>query len=253
MNLVDIPSPDVKTLISEKLVFLPIGSVEQHGHHLPLDVDTVLPFHICKRLAKETNGVIAPPIPYGARSLPMSGGGDAFPGTIIIPGEVLISYYKAVIQGLVLNGAVNLVIINGHFENEPFIFEAIDQLRVEGYFNQNFRLMALSWWSVVSDQFMRKIFGRFDGWHCEHAAQAETALMLYFDPNRVNMIRAEDHTKPIPCGLYEYPLSSDLQTSHGVLSPCRHATKEMGEALADFINQQLYIRLKHLGLIVKAN
>ena len=62
-------------------VFLPLGATEQHGPHMALNVDVVLPTAVCERVAREVGGIVAPTIPYGYKSQPRSGGGEAFPGT----------------------------------------------------------------------------------------------------------------------------------------------------------------------------
>jgi len=51
-------------------VFLPLGSTEQHGPHLPLGVDVVLPTGVCERVAREIGGIVAPTVSYGCKSMP---------------------------------------------------------------------------------------------------------------------------------------------------------------------------------------
>ncbi len=58
-------------------VLLPLGTTEQHGPHLPLNVDVVLPTGVCERVAREIGGLVAPTIPFGYKSMPRSGGGEA--------------------------------------------------------------------------------------------------------------------------------------------------------------------------------
>ena len=60
--------------------FLPVGATEQHGPHLPLNVDVVLPTSVAVAVANNVGGVVAPTIPYGYKSQPRTGGGQAFPG-----------------------------------------------------------------------------------------------------------------------------------------------------------------------------
>src|SRR3712207_6089766 len=60
-------------------VFLPLGATEQHGPHLAMNVDVVLPTAVCERVARKVGGLVPPTIPYGYKSRPRSGGGEAFP------------------------------------------------------------------------------------------------------------------------------------------------------------------------------
>ena len=58
-------------------VLLPVGSLEQHGPHLPLDVDSLIPTRISEAVAPKIGGLVAPTINYGYKSQPKSGGGEA--------------------------------------------------------------------------------------------------------------------------------------------------------------------------------
>src|ERR1700687_5146133 len=77
-------SENVRAKAKDAILVLPVGAVEQHGPHLPLTVDTEIPVRIASMLVERLNVIVAPAIPYGARSLPHSGGGPSFPGPINI-------------------------------------------------------------------------------------------------------------------------------------------------------------------------
>ena len=63
------------------IVLLPVGALEQHGPHLPMNCDVVIPASIAERVARRLGGLVAPPVAYGYKSQPKSGGGNHFPGT----------------------------------------------------------------------------------------------------------------------------------------------------------------------------
>ena len=73
----------------DAIVFLPVGSTEQHGPMLPLSVDCILSSGVCKELAERVDGIVAPTVCYGYKSAPLSGGGPLFPGTIDLNGYIL--------------------------------------------------------------------------------------------------------------------------------------------------------------------
>ena len=98
-------------------VFLPLGTTEQHGPHLPLGVDVVLPTGVCERVARAVGGLVAPTIPYGYKSQPRSGGGESFPGTLSLDAHTFALVMRDVIRGLGTHGVKKLVVVNGHFEN----------------------------------------------------------------------------------------------------------------------------------------
>jgi len=75
--------PEVERLVEGGApVFLPLGATEQHGRHMALNVDVVLPKAIAARAATRVGGLVLPAIAYGNRSQPKTGGGRAFPGTL---------------------------------------------------------------------------------------------------------------------------------------------------------------------------
>ncbi len=184
-------SENVRTEAEGAILILPVGAVEQHGPHLPLTVDTEIPVRIASMLVEKLNVIVAPAVPYGARSLPQSGGGPSFPGTINIRGSVLTEYLKDVINGYIATGFRSIVILNGHYENESFIFEALELCRQEGKL-EGTKIIAIGWWSLVSNATLQKLFGdRFPGWHAEHASACETSLMLHLRSDLVGPTRVD--------------------------------------------------------------
>ncbi len=63
------------------IALLPLGAVEQHGPHLPLDTDTVVPRALCLRVASQLPAIVVLPFAYGYKSQPATGGGATFAGT----------------------------------------------------------------------------------------------------------------------------------------------------------------------------
>jgi creatinine amidohydrolase len=230
------------------ILVLPVGAVEQHGPHLPLTVDTEILVRIASTLVENLNGgFVAPVISYGARSLPQSGGGPIYAGTISIRGSVLTDYLKDVIAGYVATGFRSIVILNGHYENESFIFEALEQCRVEGRL-EGAKIIAVSWWSLISDALLKDLFGdSFPGWHAEHASACETSLMLHLRNDLVGTTRV-DNPAPPRAGIYLFPIDSAKISNRGVLGNTSPATKEIGRALLDEICTQLVALVRdHMG------
>jgi len=73
----------------QKLVILPTGSTEQHGHHLPLDTDEFLTESVCLEVGKRVPDkvLVLPPISYGLNMHHID-----FPGTIHIEPDVFINF-----------------------------------------------------------------------------------------------------------------------------------------------------------------
>ena len=173
-NFDKLHTENIRAMANEAVLLLPVGGVEQHGPHLPLTVDIAIPVRIAEMLAEKLNLIVAPAVTYGARSLPQSGGDSGFPGTIPIRGSILTQYVRDIVSGYLAAGFHSIVILNGHYENESFIFEALELCREEGKLD-GAKVIALGWWSLVPDALLDKLFGdRFPGWHAEHASACET-------------------------------------------------------------------------------
>ncbi len=251
MNSFDkLHTENIRTVAKDAILLLPVGGVEQHGPHLPLTVDTEIPVRIGALLSESVNLILAPAITYGARSLPQSGGGHSFPGTINVRGSVLTGYLKDVIAGYIASGFRSIVILNGHYENESFIFEAIELCREEGKL-EGAKIIAAGWWSLVPDALLDELFGgRFPGWHIEHASVCETSLMLHFRGDLVGPTRVDNATPP-RSGIYLVPrLDPTKFSNRGVLGSSSPATAEIGRVLCEEICSQLLDLIReHMGSV----
>ncbi len=67
---------------NKPLIFV-LGSVEQHGPHLPVGTDMFIPSEIMKLVADKVGALLAPVVPYGYKSKASSGGGEGFQGTFL--------------------------------------------------------------------------------------------------------------------------------------------------------------------------
>jgi creatinine amidohydrolase len=96
-------------LNKSRTVVVPIGSVEEHGAHLPLSTDTVHAYEVCQQACEKTGAFLAPPVHYGiCRST------DQHPGTISISGDTLRALLKDIGHSLYKQGLRNFVFISGH-------------------------------------------------------------------------------------------------------------------------------------------
>ena len=83
-----------QALKDNPVVFIPTGAVEQHGPHLPMGVDYMLPMAIARDVAENVGGIVAAPVTYGYKSMPRSGGGPFFPGSRQGTGQTYPSLYE---------------------------------------------------------------------------------------------------------------------------------------------------------------
>jgi creatinine amidohydrolase len=226
-------------------VFLPLGSTEQHGPHMSLNVDVVLPTGVCERVAREIGGLVAPALPYGYKSQPRSGGGEAFPGTISLDANTFSLVVRDVIRGLGHDGVRRLVLVNGHFENSWPAVEGLDlalrELRRDGI--TDMQVMRLEYWDFVRKETLDRLFPEgFPGTELEHASLLETSMMLLLRPDLVDMsLVPSDGPAKFPT--YDrWPVPEGFGPASGVLAVAHGSTAEKGSWLID----------DHVALMTKA-
>jgi creatinine amidohydrolase len=219
----------------ETPILLPIGSMEQHGVHLPLNVDVLLPTEVSRQVAGRAGALVAPTFVYGYKSQQRAGGGNFFPGTVSLDGGTLVSQLRDVLRELARHGARRIALVNGHFENSWFLHEGIDlalrDIRYEGI--RDMRVLLLSYWDFLDKKTIEGLYpdGDFAGVELEHAGVMETSMMLAAHPQLVRMDKVIDH-KPAVFPTYDlYPPKQELTPKPGSLTSPRKATREKGETI----------------------
>jgi creatinine amidohydrolase len=232
-------------ILSGAIIFIPVGATEQHGPHLPLNVDVILPTGVCERVARQVGGLVAPTIQYGYKSMPRSGGGQSFPGTTSLDANTLSLVLRDVIRDLGAHGARRFVLVVGHFENSWPVVEGLDlalrELRRDGI--SDVTAMKLEYWDFVRRETLDKIFpDGFPGTELEHASLIETSLMLLLRPDLVDesKIPQEGRAAFPPYDIHPPPPGYLRQS--GVLADARGATAVIGQWLMD----------DHVALITEA-
>jgi mycofactocin precursor peptide peptidase len=143
------------------LLVVPLGSVEQHGHHLPFTTDTVVAVSVAR--AADLDAVLAPALAYGA-----SGEHEDFPGTVSIGTEALVTLLVEYGRSA-CRWAGRLLVVNGHGGNLDALRRAVPLLRAEG--------RDAAWFPC----------GVPGG--DAHAGRTETSLMVHVEPRSVRTDR----------------------------------------------------------------
>lgn len=228
---------DEKVKNGDCTVMLPIGALEQHGPHMSMNPDVLIPTHLSECCAKELgNTLVAPAIQYGYKSQVKSGAGNHMPGTTCIDGKTLTDLIKDLIKAFSKHGNKRFVMVNGHYENSMFIVEGIDlalqELKWSG--KEDVEVVLLSYWDFVDDKTIEKLYPEgFTGWDLEHGGVMETSIMMHLHPDLVDIDKIEDH-EPAEFPPYDiFPVKKDWVPCSGTLSSAKNATKEKGEILVD--------------------
>ncbi|HEV7247178.1 MAG TPA: creatininase [Shinella sp.] len=226
-------------------VFLPLGATEQHGHHMALNVDVVIPTAICERVATAVGGLVAPTVPYGNRSQPRSGGGPAFPGTINLSAHTFSLVVRDILVDLYRQKVRRIVVLNGHYENIWPSIEGIElALDVIGRDKtEDLTILRMDHWEFARPETIARIFpDGYPGIELEHASVLETSLMLAIRPDLVDLTRAL-HDGPAQFRPYDrFPKPPVEVPPSGVLSMTEGSTAEKGEwLLADSVGRMIDI------------
>jgi mycofactocin precursor peptide peptidase len=192
------------------VLVLPLGSLEQHGPHLPLDTDTRIAHALAAGLAARRPGVVvAPPVAYGA-----SGEHAAFPGTLLVGHEPLAALLVELVRSA-RAAFSGVVLVNAHGGNEATLAEVERRCGADGD-------DVLIWRAAVPGG-------------DAHAGRTETSLMLALDAAAVRMELAEPGcTEPIDRLLPRLRAEGVRPvSSNGVLGDPTGANAEEGRALLD--------------------
>ena len=222
-------------------ILIPVGSTEQHGPHLPLSTDWVLPTEIARRAREVRPLVVGPTVVLGYRSRPSSGGGQHFPGTVSLKATTFMATVEDVLNELVRAGFKNLVLYNWHYENANFVYEAC-ALVSERHPHVKIVVVedALSFVPKLPTAELELLWpGGFPGLDLEHAAIIETALWMHFEPAAVRLDRmvADAPLRHPPYDIL--PIDLSLTTTSGSLSSPTSASADKGELLAARIVEHL--------------
>lgn len=180
----------------DPVVFLTVGAHEQHGPHLPMCCDVVIPDSIAKAVAENVGGLVAPPVTFGYKSQARSGGGNHIPGTISLDAVNLIGTVKDVLCELARHGVRRFVIMDGHYENTMLIVEGIDlalrDLRRDGI--DGIKVLRIGYYEFTTKEAEQAVWPEgFPSWPLEHAGVMETSVMLHLHPEMVHVDRIPVH------------------------------------------------------------
>jgi len=149
---------------------LPVGSVEGHGLHLPINTDTIIASFIADKLAERNNWVSLPPITYTV-TVPVR------PGNVHIPPRVLKEYLRSILEHFISFGQKEFILIMGHGgpEMKEVLVEVCDNL-------------CRGWGTVINAFHVSRILRDLqlvDTDSDKHAGEWETSIIMAIDSTLV--------------------------------------------------------------------
>ena len=177
--------PDINDAVDlGKVCIVPCGAVEQHGPHLPLDVDMVCPSGIARGAGQLVPDqlLVLPTVCYGYTGHVMD-----FPGTINNHYSHFIDHVLDITRSLAYHGFKKIVLLNGHGSNMPNLDLVARRTNLE----TDAECILAAWWNLltVDPTFLpRWRQSKFPG-GCAHACELETSLYLYLSGEDVRRDR----------------------------------------------------------------
>jgi creatinine amidohydrolase len=181
MRFEELTSPEVAALDRDRTVLvLPLGSVEQHGNHMPIGTDTLLAHAVSLAAAERASAQVAvlPPPWYGFSPHHMR-----FAGSITLRAETLMALAQDVVGSLVTHGFRRILIVNGHGGNAGVIDLLASTLGHEHYGKA--RIAALTYFTLAREAIARLRQSEPGG--MGHACEFETAMVQHIRPELVKV------------------------------------------------------------------
>lgn len=215
---------------------LPCGAIEQHGPHLPLDVDYFDAVYLARKVAEncqEPKPFVLPPIPYG-----VSYHHSSFKGTISVTNNTLSSFIYDIGMCLAQNGIKKIIILNGHGDNVPTLTYAAQMI------NRDARIFVCVETGETSDV---DLYDLIDTPNDIHAGEIETSTSLAIRPGVVEMDKAVDDTLDLDNEYLDYTsergvswyVHTERLTNTGVMGNASKATIEKGEKMWEIMIKKM--------------
>ncbi len=168
MNTIEIEA----FLKEEKPLFIPVGTLEAHGRHLPVGTDTLCAEKIAEELSIKLSGAVAPAIEYGITNVLAQTSPASF-----FPEGLFEDFVEKIVSTFYLQGFKTIIMINGHGGNR----DALKRIMRKQSRLYPVALSVINWW-LVCEKHVKSCFNTNPG---GHAAVEETAAIMHFFPDLV--------------------------------------------------------------------
>ncbi len=209
-------------------VLIPCGAIEQHGPHLPVDIDffdaRYMAWQVAER-CEDPKPLVLPAIPYG-----VSYHHQNFKGTLSVTNDALSRFVYDIGMSLALNGVKKIIILNGHGDNAPTLSYAAQMI------NRDAHIFVCVDTGETSDVDLYKMI---DTPNDIHAGEIETSTTLALRPDMVQMDKAVNETLQFGSKFLDYDdergVSWFVHTDHishsGVMGDATKGTAEKGHKM----------------------
>jgi creatinine amidohydrolase len=228
-------SPDEleKVLEHAPIAFVPLGTFEHHGWHLPVCFDGIKAHALCERVAQRTGGTVLPTFFYGT-----GGGHVGYKWTLMLPEPQIAPLIEATLDHLARQGFKVVVLLTGHYPKEQVDMVHRLAREAQGH-HPHVRFIGLTEPEVTTPQ-------SGDAYGGDHAAKYETSIALALNPDWVRLDQLTAGREPARVTLSDTP-RKDAAThdpTHPLYAiygqdPRTTASRELGEKLVAEIVSRL--------------
>lgn len=224
--------------LTGKVVVVPIGSLEQHGHHLPMLTDSMIGAEIARRAEAELGeaALFTPMLWVGASDHHLG-----FPGTISLNNDVYVSVLVNILESLVEAGYRKILLLNSHGGNILPGRMAMYQVQLQHLDKTDLWISLATWFTIAAEQIAA--LEALDQKAVTHACELETSMILHLRPELVNLKAACGTTIPFESAFYvpdfgapsrvDVARSFDQLSVTGAFGHPEVATPEKGALLFD--------------------
>ncbi|MWV41996.1 creatininase family protein [Natrialba sp. INN-245] len=238
------PANDIRAIGSQdgSVLVVPVGSVEQHGYHLPVGTDTILATAVSSASADAVDDVpilVTPPIWCGYSPHHRSLG-----GTLTAAFDQLLAHTQSIVEAGLANGFDAVVLVNGHGGNRALVGAVVSEV---GYANPDSQVLGFTYFDLATDLVEEIRDSDLGG--MAHGGEFETSLVFHLDPSLVGRdamdakpfdepydLGDEDLVQPGPLGVYR---PFEEYSESGAIGAPERASAEKGEVLFEYLTDEI--------------
>jgi creatinine amidohydrolase len=220
------------------VVILPVGSVEEHGEHLPLCTDSIQPEYVALEVAKKTGCLVAPPLRYG-----ICNAGRNFAGTMTIEFDTFYRMVREILSELVRNGFNRIIVLSGHAGTSHMVALrlAAQDIVIKcdvAKEKKKTRIMVLS-----DYDFAKELTSKYAAANDGHAGTLETSRVMHINPE---LIKTKGSASFLQMPRFEVVAHPEIYFPSGVNGDPTAATAEKGQKINKYIIDEVEKLVKDL-------
>ncbi|HET8995546.1 MAG TPA: creatininase family protein [Acetobacteraceae bacterium] len=232
----------------DAIVILPVASLEQHGPHLPVEVDSLLGETVATRAARKLAARGQPALVLPVLWTGLSEHHMSFGGTVTLDFPAFSALVEGVVRSVLRHGFRRIVLLNAHGGNENALRTITDDLTPK----LRAPIVQFTYWYAAAVA-IAKILETQGG--LQHACEAETSMMMAVRPElvaaeRIGMAKSNltpDVGDVVGGGVYRWR-SIASRSGSGVIGNPEAASAEKGERLFEAIAEAVANKLGNAEL-----